>query len=116
MRQLSELTPEQAIDLWYDCGNELSAIFNNGKIKEAKEIGAKDMLKAMLAECPDEVKKVLLWIDNEPITPFNLFPRLMNFIAEMGSEGTNDFFTSACKTEDLTASADHTENTEDKDS
>lgn len=113
MRRISELTPEEAMDLWYENGAELAALFNNPKIEEARNTEGADILKVMLKECPDEVKKVLLWLDPEPITPFNLFPRLFDFLTDMNSAGTADFFTSACKTEGSTVSADATENTED---
>jgi hypothetical protein len=114
MRRIADLTPEEAIDLWWDNGDELSALFNNEKIKEAKKGKNSDFVKAIIRECPNEIKKVLLWLDPDPITPFNLFPRVLDFILGMQSEGTADFFTSAAKTEASTVSADATENTEGK--
>lgn len=112
MRRIADLTPDEAIDLWWENGDELSALFSNEKIKEARKGETDEFVKTIIRECPDEIKKVLLWIDPEPIKPFNLFPRVTDFILGMKSEGTADFFTSASKTEASTVSADATENTE----
>ncbi len=115
MRKISDLTPEEAIDLWYENGDALVKIFNNPKVEEARNDDKKDVMKVLCEECRDEIIQVLTWLDPSPITPFNLFPRLVEFMTDVGKEGTADFFQCASKTEALTASADATENTEDKD-
>lgn len=113
MRKISELTAEEAIDLWYECGDALTTIFSNPKVEEARNDDKQDVMKVLCEECRDAVIKVLTWLDPEPVTPFNLFPRLVGFMTDIGKEGTADFFQSASKTEALNASADATETTEE---
>lgn len=115
MRAISDLTKDEAIDLWKDNGTELATIFSNEKIlKTLREKNMFEAIKVMNNECEDEVRKILLWLDPTPITQFNLFPREAEFVRDIGSEEQTSFFTSTPTEAAETASGDVTENTEEQ--
>jgi hypothetical protein len=86
MKTLSDYKGEEAIDLWADLLNPITAIIGDTKIqgtikadKPKTEI-AKMILKSYKAEAVE----ILLRIDPEPIDGLNIVLRLVELITEIG--------------------------------
>ena len=118
MRDISDFTIEEAMDFWGDNAEAIHNIFSNETVAKAmREEKPTDACKVICKECHKDIKQILEWIDPEtPITPFNLFPRIMGFITATTNKEVEGFFTLPVQTEALTASGVATENTGENES
>ena len=116
MKRLSDYVGEEAIDLWLDLLDPLSAIAMDGEIKNIVRSGkpklliAKMILKAHRKEAIDIMQR----IDPEPINGLNIVSRLIAIIAEIGeNEEVRSFFGYAEQVKkESESSTSVTENTE----
>lgn len=116
MRVISEFTIDEAMDFWDECGVAMHNIFSNEAVSKALSDKLKntEICKLIANQCQEDVKKVLLWIDSTPITPFNLFPRMMAFLNDVTrTEEVAGFFTSTEQTGDENASGAAMDNTQE---
>ena len=117
MKKLSDYKGEDAIELWADLLEPLSAMFTNPKVIEVyKDKGASVMskAKAILKECKSETIQFLERVDETPVDGLNILIRLVQLLAELEEdESLKGFFEFAGqeKTESV-SSGSVTESTE----
>ena len=86
MKRLSDYHGNEAIELWADLIDPLTAILTDEEIRKIVQSGsnkieiAKQILKKHSAEATD----ILLRIDDSPIDGLNIVLRLVNLLAEIG--------------------------------
>lgn len=95
MKRLSDYVGEDAIDLWLDLLDPLTAIVMDSEIKNIVKSGkpkiiiAKMILKAHRKEAIDIMQR----IDPDPINGLNIISRLVAILSEIGeSEEIKSFF------------------------
>ena len=116
MVKLSDYKGEEAIELWADLLDPISAILTNKEVVQVVRSNKSrlEIAKTILKNNKDEATQILLRIDPEPIDGINLVMRLMFILAEIGqNEDIKPFFGSAAQ--DMTgneSSGSVTENTE----
>ena len=95
MKKLSDYKGDEAIELWADLLEPMTAILGDTKVvnviksKKPPMIIAKEILKEHSAEA----KKILLRIDDTPINGLNIVVRLVTVLADIGqSEEIKSFF------------------------
>lgn len=115
MKRLSDYKGEEAIELWGELLEPVTAMLANPNVAAAAK-GGKPMLdiaKVLLTENAKEVEKVLLTIDDTPLTGFTIPVRLISLLNEMQeSEELQGFFGSAEQKTVNVSSGSATENTE----
>lgn len=99
MKKLSDYQGEEAIELYADLIEPISAIFTDDEIKEMRKTKGVSMLNiasVALKKHPKEIENILLRIDPEPIDGANILKRLMILLSDIGkTDGLQDFFPSA---------------------
>ncbi len=116
MKKLSDYQGEEAIELWADLLEPLSAIIADKRIAGVLKKGNPTVLiaKQILKDHKKEAAEILLRIDPEPITGLNILTRLIGILNEMmESEEVRDFFTSPGQTTAKESSGSATENIAD---
>jgi C-terminal processing protease CtpA/Prc len=115
MKKLSDYKNDAAIDLWADLIDPLSAILTDNKVREAIQSGKSkmDIAKEILKGHKKESVKIMLRIDDTPIDGLNLVLRLVDIIADIGSnEEIKGFFGYAGQAQtESESSGSHTANT-----
>jgi len=94
MKRLSDYKDDEAIELWGELLEPISVIFSDSSeimSDKKKTIAAK--AKAILKAHPEEVKEILLIIDDTPVNGLNILFRLIALLQDF--EDGADFFTSA---------------------
>ena len=95
MKSLSDYEGDEALELWGDLLEPLSAIFSDKKIANVVQSGQSKMTiaKVILKEHPVEAKEILLRIDSTPINGLNIILRLIAVLADLGkNEEIKSFF------------------------
>ena len=95
MKKLSDYEGDEAIELWGDLLEPLTAILSDQKIGKIVKSGANKIIiaKEILNSHKDEATKILLRIDPTPINGLNIVIRLVAIIGEIGqSEELQGFF------------------------
>ena len=95
MKKLSDYQGNEAIELWADLLDPLTAILTDEEIKKAVTMGGSkiDIAKQILKNHSVEATDILLRIDDSPIDGLNIVLRLVNLLAEIGSnEEIKTFF------------------------
>lgn len=99
MKKLSDYKGNEAIELYGDLLEPLSVIFTDEEIRKMskeKKTSRLKMASVALKKYPDEITKILLRIDPEPIDGANIVARLISVLADIGKvDGLKDFFPSA---------------------
>lgn len=99
MKKLSNYKGEEAIELYADLLEPLSAIFSDEEIKELRKKKGTPMAKiaaVSLRKYPKEIEGMLLRIDPEPIDGANIIKRLLVMFSDIGNtDELSDFFPSA---------------------
>lgn len=114
MRSLSDYQGEEAIELWADLLEPMTAILGDSQIAESVQSGKAYMLiaKDILSLHKKEAVEIMLRIDPEPITGLNILLRLAALVKDIGqNEEVKSFFGYAAQTEGE-SSGSPTENTE----
>lgn len=118
MKKLSDYKGDEAIVLWGDLLEPLSAIFSDKKIAKVVNSGKSkiEIAKVILKNHPSEAEDILLRIDDTPIDGLNIILRLVALLADIGqNEEIKSFFGYAEQAkEGLTPSGFPTENTEEE--
>lgn len=117
MKNLSDYTGEEAIELWADIFDEVTAIITDkevAKVTTGDGASVKDASKVILKKFPKETEKILTRIDDSDLNGANIFPRLATFVTEMIiGDKANTFFKSAeQEVSEEESSGSATENTE----
>ena len=118
MKKLSDYEGDEALELWGDLLEPLSAIFSDKEIANVVQSGASKIAiaRVILKNHPLEAKQILLRIDDTPINGLNIILRLIALLADIGSnEEIKGFFGYAeqVKTEEE-SSGFHMVNTEEE--
>ena len=116
MKKLSDYQGDEAIELWADLLDPLTAIIGDEKVQKVIKSGkpkmeiAKEILKTHSVEATD----ILLRIDPEPLNGLNIVLRLVGILAGIGqSEEIKSFFADAEQAQtDSESSISVMENTE----
>ena len=115
MVKLSDYVGEEAIELWADLLDPISAIITDEKVASVIKSGKSklEIAKTILLEHKAEAKQILVRIDPTPIDGINLVMRLVSLLAEIGSnEEIRPFFGYAAQEEmDSESSGSAMENT-----
>lgn len=87
MKKLSDYQGEEAIELWGDLLEPITAILGDPKIAEVVNSGKPKMMivKAILLDHTKEAEEILLRIDPEPLDGLNLVVRLFSVLVEIGN-------------------------------
>lgn len=116
MKKLSDYKGEDALELWDDLLDPLSAIIGNPEIKAVVRSGKPklEIARSLLRLQRKEIVEILLRIDPEPIDGLNVVSRLIALLAEIGqNEEVKSFFGYAAQAQTDSVSSDSlTENTE----
>jgi len=95
MKKLSDYTGDEAIELWADLLEPLTAILGDKKVVKVIQSKKPPMIiaKEILKEHSKEAKEILLRIDNTPIDGLNIVVRLVTVLQDIGqSEEIKSFF------------------------
>lgn len=95
MKKLSDYKGEEAIELWADLVDPLSALLGDQEIKDVVTKGRPkiEIAKTILKNHAKEAVEILTRIDPTPIDGLNLLLRLIMLIGEMAvSEEIKSFF------------------------
>lgn len=116
MKKLSDYKGDEAIELWADLLDPLTAIFTDQEIRKIVTSGKPkiEIAKSLLKNYKTEVVEILIRIDPLPIDGLNIIVRLIDLLSEIGSdERIKSFFGYAeqVKTENESIGS-VTENTE----
>lgn len=115
MKNLSDYTGEEAIDLWCDLLEPISRVISD--VEVARVIRAHksymDIAKVILKKHKKDVEEVLLRIDDTPVTGLNIVTRLVSLLSDIGkNEEVETFFRYAEQTKTEESSGSAMENTE----
>lgn len=117
MKKLSDYKGDEALELWADLLDPLTAILTDNKIKNVVQSGKPKIAiaKEILKEHKSEAVEILTRIDPEPVDGLNIVLRLINLITEIGqSDEIKSFFAYAEQVEmDNGSSGSPTENIEE---
>lgn len=117
MKKLSDYKDEEALDLWCDLLDPMTAILGDERIQEG--MGNKPpflIAKDILATHKKEALQIIKRVDPEPLDGMNIIIRTVNVVLEfMNHPDLKDFFASAGqgKTE-KESSGDAMESTEEE--
>jgi len=80
MKRLSDYKNDEALELWGDIIEPMSAIITDEEVRKTFQSGTNitTIVKMMLKKHPKEVSKILLRIDPEPFDGVNVIARLVN--------------------------------------
>ena len=95
MKKLSDYKDEEAIELWADLLEPISAIVTNEDFAKTVKSGKSkvEIAKAILKTNASEAKEIMLRIDDTPLDGLNLVIRLVELITEIGqNEDIKSFF------------------------
>ena len=95
MKKLSDYQGDEAIELWADLLDPISAILANDKLKKIVESGKSKILiaKEILKTNKKEAAEILQRIDPEPIDALNIVVRLIGLLTEIGeNDEVKSFF------------------------
>lgn len=95
MVRLSDYQGEEAIELWADLLDPISAIIGDANIAKVIRSGKTriSIAQEILKRHKEEAEKILLRIDPEPLDGLNIVVRLLSILAEIGSnEDIKPFF------------------------
>lgn len=99
MKRLSDYKGDEAIELYADLLEPMSAIFTDDEIRELrknKNVTTLKIATVALRNHPKEIEAILLRIDPEPINGASIIKRLFVLLADIGTvEGLESFFPSA---------------------
>ena len=118
MKKLSDYKGEEALELWCDLLEPMTAILGDKKV--AKVLKSKKppflIAKEILSTHKEEAVNIMLRIDPEPIDGINIITRVVNIVLEfMNHPDLRDFFGYAGQGKtDSVSFGDATENTEGK--
>lgn len=94
MKRLSDIPEDEAFELMAEIGGDISAIQTipeNIEIAKNKELAEKERQKLIIANifkyAKTELKRVLLAVDDTPITAANLYMRTLTLMADINSGG-----------------------------
>lgn len=114
MKRLSDYKGEEAIELWADLLDPVTALLANPNVKKATKGSMLDIAKTLMKESPKAVEEILLRVDDTPVDGLTIPFRILNLLNEMNeNEALRGFFSSAEQektAEESSGSA--TENTE----
>ena len=119
MKKLSDYSGEEAIELWAELFEPMTAILTDDEITENLKSSSKTPLIQIagmtMKKFPKEVSQILSRIDDEEINGANILTKLIIFLTElMRGDKASAFFGSAEKeTQDEESSGSATESTED---
>ena len=87
MKRLSDYTGNDAIELWADILDPLTAILGDGKVRAAiqSKVSALTIAKVILENRSKEAESILTRIDDTPINGLNILTRLIALLADIGS-------------------------------
>lgn len=94
MKRLSDYHDEDAIELWTDLLEPITAIMSDEEVKKSITPDMKniDIIKKVLKKHKSEVVTILKRIDDTEITAFNLLSRSIDLVNEiMADEVVMDF-------------------------
>jgi methanogenic corrinoid protein MtbC1 len=95
MKKLSDYKGDEAIELWADLLDPISAILNDKRIQRAVRTGKPKMTiaKEILKGHANEATQILQRIDPEPVDGINIILRLMAVMSDIGqNEEIKSFF------------------------
>lgn len=95
MVKLSDYKGEEAIELWADLLDPISAIITDAEVAKVIKSGKSrlEIAKEILRKHKEEATQILLRIDSDPIDGLNIVVRLVSILAEIGSnEEIRPFF------------------------
>lgn len=115
MKTLADYKDDEAIDVWMDMLDPIVKIMQDKEI--ATMYRAKkpymQIIKKAVKKHKKDVEKIVLAIDDTPITATNFMPRLVgNVLLILNDKDCKGFFVSQAQTEVQNASAPATETTE----
>lgn len=86
MKKLSDFKGDEAIDLWADLLDPLTAILTDDKIRRVVQSGKSkiEIAKEVLKKHRKEAVEIMLRIDPTPIDGLNIILRLVALIADIG--------------------------------
>lgn len=118
MKKLSDYEGEEAILLWGELVDPMTAILTDKKISKAlssKKSSFFDIAKEVLKKYPKEIWTILSRIDDEEINAANVLTKLIIFLTELISNGKSTAFFNSAESggEEKESSGSATENTED---
>ena len=87
MKKLTDYKGDEAIELWADLLDPLSAILTDEKIKKVVRSGKSkiDIAKEILKKHKKEAVDIMLRIDDTPIDGLNIILRLIDVITDIGA-------------------------------
>lgn len=86
MKKLSDFKGDEAIELWADLLDPLTAILTDDKIRKVVQSGKSkiEIAKEVLKKHKDEAVEIMLRIDPTPIDGLNIILRLVALITDIG--------------------------------
>lgn len=117
MKKLSDYKGDEAIELWADLLDPISAILSDKEVAKIVRSGQNKMsiVNAILKSHKADAEKILLRIDPEPLDGLNIVVRLVELLVEIGKQDdiASFFGFAAQATTESEFSGLHTANTED---
>lgn len=98
MKKLADYKDEEAIELWCDLLEPMTAILGDKKVRKVVESKKPPFLiaKEILSSHKDDAIKIMLRIDPEPIDGMNVITRIVAVVLEfMNHPDIRSFFVSA---------------------
>lgn len=117
MKTLSDYKDDEAIDLWATILDPLMVIVGDEEIKKmyAEKKSYASIAAVAIKEHKEQVKEVILAIDDTPITASNLMTRVLVNMLDMVNDGEyGAFLNSQVQKDGQSASTPATESTEVK--
>lgn len=102
MKKLTDYKGDEAIELWADLLDPLSAILGDKKIQNIVQSGKPKLIiaKEILKKHSKNAEKILLRIDDTPLDGLNIILRLVDLISDIGkNEEIKSFFGYAVQAE-----------------
>ena len=117
MKKLTDFKDDEALELWADLLDPLSAILTDEKIRKATKAGKSKMViaKEIMKRHKKEAAAILLRIDDTPIDGLNFMIRLVDLITDIGkNDEIRAFFGYADQQTEGASSGLPTETTEEE--
>lgn len=95
MKKFSDYKGDEAIELWADLLDPLTAIFTDDDVRKVVQKGESkiQIAKTLLKNHKSEMVQIMLRIDPEPIDGLNIVTRLIALLSEIGqNEEIKAFF------------------------
>ena len=83
MKRLSDYVDEEAIELWVDLLDPITAIIKDPEVTKLKGSDPIDMAKGIIKLHKKEASEILLRIDPTPLNGLNLIVRVVDVIMEI---------------------------------